>query len=396
MTTAILRIERIAPRGLGVGRLDDGKVVLVRNAAPEELVRVRLFRARGTWFGETIERIERGPMSAEPSCPVAEACGGCALQFVRTEAWARIKAAWAAEAFRGIAPEALLPLKAPRVGPRRRARIFRGADGWGFRRWHSHEAVPHAHCPMLSDALNDATRALREATSDARAALLVQVGDAVHLVLEGGTKPQALSGVRLWRKTRKGLAPLSGARLARETLPQGAWYAPPPGSFVQSALGAEHTLADTLLEWLADAETVGDLFCGAGALSLPLAAAGKRVIGADVDAEAVAAARFAARAQGLDAHYRVEDLSRPERLADWVGLDALVLDPPRSGAKEVLGKLGILLPRWLVMVHCDVASARRDATIAHRFGYRVQAIRAWDFFPGAGHVEVASLWRLGR
>jgi 23S rRNA (uracil1939-C5)-methyltransferase len=147
--------------------------------------------------------------------------------------------------------------------------------------------------------------------------------------------------------------------------------------------------------WSDGARRVGDMFAGFGNLSLPLAAAIKAdVIGAEVRHASVTAANKSARRLGLDARYVQADLFGHFDLSPFTGMDVLIIDPPRKGARKICQSLPILLPRKIVLVSCDIAAGARDAAMIARHGYRLEAVRVLDMFPFAGHVEAMSLWVL--
>ena len=96
----------------------------------------------------------------------------------------------------------------------------------------------------------------------------------------------------------------------------------------------------------------------------------------------------------VTAEFHTANLFEARDLPAYAGADILILDPPRKGAKSVCQAMGMLLPKRIIMLSCDVAAGSRDAAILHRHGYRMHALRAFDLFPYAGHVEAMSLWGL--
>jgi 23S rRNA (uracil1939-C5)-methyltransferase len=141
-------------------------------------------------------------------------------------------------------------------------------------------------------------------------------------------------------------------------------------------------------------ERVLDLYCGAGNFTLPLARRGVRVHGIERDAVAVAAAEANAARLGLaGARFTCAPVARALATATdaW---DAIVLDPPRAGAADVLGALaGLRAPRVLY-VSCDPATLARDLRTLAAHGYRVARAQPVDLFPQTFHVEIVADLRL--
>jgi 23S rRNA (uracil1939-C5)-methyltransferase len=143
-------------------------------------------------------------------------------------------------------------------------------------------------------------------------------------------------------------------------------------------------------------EHILDLFCGLGNFTLPIARLGAQVLGIEGDARLVALAAENAAANGLadKARYAVADLTqaRMEDFAPAGAIDKMLIDPPRSGAIEVLRSLtpGV---RRLVYVSCNPATLARDAEyLVHERGYRLRAAGVVNMFPHTAHVESIALF----
>jgi 23S rRNA (uracil1939-C5)-methyltransferase len=142
-------------------------------------------------------------------------------------------------------------------------------------------------------------------------------------------------------------------------------------------------------------ERVGDLFCGLGNFSLPLATRGARVIGFEGSAGLVERARANALANGLTVQFETTDLFAPD-LAPYGPFDKLLLDPPREGAIEVVKALPEAWPRRIVYVSCDASTLARDAAVlVHAKGFRLAAAGVVNMFPHTAHVESIALFERG-
>jgi 23S rRNA (uracil1939-C5)-methyltransferase len=139
-------------------------------------------------------------------------------------------------------------------------------------------------------------------------------------------------------------------------------------------------------------ERIGDLFCGLGNFSLPLATRGARVIGLEGSPALVERARENALANGLTAQFAAANLFEPS-LGPWGVFDKLLIDPPREGAIELVKALPRDWPRRIVYVSCDAGTLARDAgVLVNTQGFRLAAAGVVNMFPHTAHVESIALF----
>jgi 23S rRNA (uracil1939-C5)-methyltransferase len=147
-------------------------------------------------------------------------------------------------------------------------------------------------------------------------------------------------------------------------------------------------------------DCVLDLFCGIGNFTLPLARSAARVTGVEGDAALVRRARDNAAANGVEnADYYAVDLNGDPTAQPWMRqrYDKILLDPPRSGAQELVAHLGGLGAARIVYVSCHPASLARDAGVfVHDLGYRLVSAGVMDMFPHTAHVESMALFERKR
>jgi 23S rRNA (uracil1939-C5)-methyltransferase len=135
-----------------------------------------------------------------------------------------------------------------------------------------------------------------------------------------------------------------------------------------------------------------DLFCGAGNFSLPLARRGARVTGVDADTLAIAGAQRNAARMGLkDAQFIAMKAAETARFFDRARYrpDLVIVDPPRTGALELMESVARLRPRAVIYVSCDTTTLVRDLQKLCANGYEIHGVRGFDFFPNTHHAEVA-------
>lgn len=171
-----------------------------------------------------------------------------------------------------------------------------------------------------------------------------------------------------------------------------------PYSFYQVNPVQTEKLYRTVLEFaeLSGSETVWDLYCGIGTISLFLAKRAKMVYGVEVVPEAIENARENARLNGIGnveffcgrAEEVLPEVGRERRTA----ADVIVVDPPRKGCDGVLlDTIREMAPERVVYVSCDPGTLARDVRVLREVGYEVRKVRGCDMFPQGGHVETVVL-----
>lgn len=138
-----------------------------------------------------------------------------------------------------------------------------------------------------------------------------------------------------------------------------------------------------------------DLFCGVGNFSLPLLALGLHGVGVESNPTSIEVATWAASRQGLRAQFHAEDVAAAvDRLiAAGEKFDLILLDPPRAGFKDVVGKLVHLAPEHLFICACDPVTFARDLRSLMSQGFVLERLQAFDMFPQTHHVECAAWLR---
>lgn len=391
-------IVRLAGRGDGVTA--DGRHVPL--AAPGDVV-----AADGA--------IAPGPHHATPPCRHFPRCGGCQLQHVDDAALAdfitgRIIGALRAQ---GIAPP---DMAAPHLSPpraRRRAAMRAEKIGrrvvLGFNEGASHRIVDLAQCEVLRPelfALLAPLRGLLGGLMRDRRAAAVQMtltDQGVDLLIEkvaadGLAAAEALTDFA----EAHGLARLSidegdGPQARWEPAPVtitlgGVAVALPVAGFLQATADGEAALVAAVRAGVGDAGTVADLFCGLGTFALPLAA-GAKVYAAEGARDPALALKLAAARSGRPVAVEHRDLfRRPLEAKELDRFDAVVLDPPRAGAKEQAAALALSRVPRIAYVSCNPQTFARDAKALIDGGYRLTRIAPVGQFRWATHVELMGVF----
>ncbi len=418
------RIEGMAHEGRGIAHDEQGRPVFIDFALPGERVRFRytkLRRQRAEGIAEAI--LEPADERIAPGCPHFGYCGGCALQHLPSEAQLRHKEAVLLEQLRhlgGVAPEQqLAPLTGPLWGYRRKARLAvryvpkKGGALVGFREKHSPLVAPVDYCPVLDPRVGERIEAIAEligtlsipdripqievACGDDAAALVFRhldpLSEADQARLAAFAEETGLAVLRQPgdESTITPVAPDPAPQLSYRLQPYGVEVAFQPADFIQINAAVNEAMVHRAVEWLGPVpgRRILDLFCGVGNFSLPLAQQGAAVTGIEGETGLVERARANAAANGVAAGFEVADLTTEagiQRVAG--GYDAVLLDPPRSGAQEVLDAVAATGARRVVYCSCGPATLARDAGIlVARHGFRLNAAGIMDMFPHTAHVE---------
>lgn len=396
----IVQITGLGAEGDGTATTAAGEPIFIPQALPGE-----------TWRfeeGYPPEPVTLLPDRRRAPDPDDEPCGGCVarhMPFAMYEAWKRD---FLVRALRQQKIEAEVePLITVPEHSRRRAtfnaRRMKGAMHIGYHGRRSHDLVAAEDCPVLDRRIVALLPALAELASiaageeeETRVAItLTDTGADVDV--EGSERSlsaparakigEIAASAKLARVSVGGVPVIE--RQAPELHFAGKAVTPPPGSFLQAVPEAERAMIDLVTAALGKAKQVGDLFCGLGTLTLPIAQKA-RVTAFDADRSAIDALNEAQRKnQGLKPFTaRVRDLFRdPLSPTEMKDLDAVVLDPPRIGAKAQCERLAQSKVKRVVMVSCNPATLARDLRILINGGYRLETVTPIDQFLYSPHLE---------
>jgi tRNA/tmRNA/rRNA uracil-C5-methylase (TrmA/RlmC/RlmD family) len=375
----------------------EGRVVFVRYALPGERVRVRVTADRGSyWHAEVLEVIEPSDDRVASLCPIAgvDGAGCCDLAFVAPQAARVLKAQVVANQLQRLGghlwsgPDAgAEPLSDSRpTGWRTRVRLDVGPDSRpGFHRYHSDELVTDLGCAQLPGGMLDG---LAEGLFEADLSPSAQL----HVALDDDGERHVVRTVREGKKTATKV--VEGSYEALQRVGARSWRVPVT-AFWQAHRAAAVTYSGLVADWAQAGAgmTVWDLYGGSGVFAAALGdAVGEsgRVVSVDTSRAATRAARAAL--VDLPQVDVITDSVRRALMAQRVGADVAVLDPPRAGAgREVIDLLAAAeIPR-IVHIGCEAASFARDIGLYRGHGYVVEKIKVFDAFPLTHHTECVAL-----
>ena len=431
-------IDGYSSEGLGIARVN-GAVVFVPHAVRGEEIDLRITKVMKTsCAGEIVKIHDPSPERMEPECPYAGKCGGCAYRHLTypEELWAkrqRVQDALTRIGGLDLTVEEILGAKNPEHY-RNKSQYPVGADGSiGFFQARTHKVVPIRRCLIQTEAADRTAQAVGEwirrykisAYDETTGKGLVRhvcvrvnrKGESLCCVVVNGNKvprePELAAyvtvavphtvGVLLNSNTRRGNVVLGdkyrtlfGRNYLMDTL-CGLEFKLSMPSFYQVNRDQAEVLYGKALKFagLTGNETVLDLYCGIGTITLCLAKAAKRVIGAEIVPPAIRDAKENALRNHIEnAEFFCGDAADIAAKLESDGLrpDVVTVDPPRKGlAPEVIASVAAMGPEKVVYVSCDPATLGRDVKIFREFGYEAKRAAAVDMFPGTAHVETVVL-----
>ena len=440
----IFKVERLSHEGRGIAHYAEGsdhpsdkhgKKVFIRYALPGETVEAQItHQAKKLEEADSVRLVgEPSPHRIEPICPHFGVCGGCNMQHIQPDEQIRLKQDVLQshlEHFARIQPEVWLePLRSTRVDYRHKARIgvryIPNKDKliMGFREAQSNRLTDIHTCKIFAQDLDEALPELKALLES-----LKGKADLGHVELAKGDREIALL-IRHINKLNK-----NDVNLLKQFALQKNWqlYLQPQGSDSvhrvddeNAAMRLHYRLDDFQIEFgfkptdftqvnpsvnpqmvklacellaLQGGERVLDLFCGLGNFSLPLA----RKVGLDGEIVAVEGSEEMVRSGTENAlknsisnvKFYAQDLTQDFSQHIWAkqGFDALLIDPPRAGAEEIMHYVPNFKAKKIVYVSCNPATLARDAGILVQHGYQLKKAGVMDMFTHTGHVESIALF----
>jgi 23S rRNA (uracil1939-C5)-methyltransferase len=393
----VVRAERLVAGGAALSRRDDGRIVLVDDALPGELVEVSIGRQHGADRGTLVRIVEPSPDRITPRCPhVGDGCGGCDLAALVHAAQLEAKRELVADSLR-------------RLGRWREPVVRTGPalDPWGFRttlrlavtngrvglrRAASNQVVELEHClvahPRLDELVVDGRfPAATEVTLRVGAA----TGERLALVAPGRERVSLPGDVRVVGTDELAASTGNACAWIHDDVAGRRWRIS-AGSFFQTRADGAAALVDVVRAMAADvldqaSGTLVDAYSGVGLLAGALLDGrdGWRAVTAEHDRSSVADARL--NLADLDARViatTVERLRAPRA-------DVVVADPSRAGlGRKAAAVLASTRAARIVLVSCDPAAAGRDLGLLRDLGYRPVEAVVVDLFPHTHHTEVVT------
>ncbi len=420
-----IQVESLSLEGRGVARVD-GKTLFISGALPDETVSATLTKS-GKRFDEAVVKEIKSPSEHRitPCCDLAGECGGCDLQHLSPERAVEIKRDQIISTLKRQSNLESQVTEAPIVSEqtlnyRRSARVGinqreNGELIIGFRRSESNKLIDTPSCPVLTNRCNQFLTALRE-----RLEGLDKLKTLTHISLSDGDN---LLAVEIRAKKRPSdeimLALTSLAvdlqvnlrvsfndqtlTLNRVEEPEfinrqrDIRYQFDTNDFIQVNASVNEALIECAIEWLEPKQDdrLLDLFSGLGNFSLPLARLTKEVVAVEGISAMVKRSQANAALNGINNLTSIKsDLSKVDSDTTWLKsqYDLILLDPPRSGAADLIPHLKNLGARAILYIACDPMSLVRDSKILSDSGFSMTRFSVADMFPQTHHIESIALF----
>ncbi len=444
--TFTAQVTGYTSEGLGVVR-KDGQVVFVKDAIAGEVCEVLVETVNSNAAYGRIQKLLKPSVHRVPrKCPYAKQCGGCQFWHMDYEEELRLKAQRVQDALTRLGGVAVGPVpilgSGQIEGYRNKAQYpvgqQKGRAVAGFYRPRSHQVIAVDRCLIQAEAADRAKQAVLEWMNTYRIRpydeqshtglvrhIYVRTGAAsgqvlVCLVINAAAAPREQELVQTLRAGVPGLRSVVlsihekrsnavlgdtlrtvyGDGLVEDEL-CGLRFGLSPRSFYQVNRDQAQRLYELAIEAAAlkQGDTVLDLYCGTGTITLAMARHAGKAIGVELVAAAIDDARENARKNGTqNAEFFCADAGQAAReLADkGIRPDVIVVDPPRKGlSPDVIQAIGEMDPQRVVYVSCDPATLSRDVKDVSALGYGLRWVQAVDMFPRTSHVETVVLLSKG-
>ena len=439
-----LTIEDLGVDGEGIGKVD-GMAIFVKDAVPRDRVQAKVMKMKKSYgYARLMQVLDPSPERTESRCAFARQCGGCQLQAMTYEAQLDFKAKKVWNHLTRIG--GITDLVKPEIigmddlwRYRNKAQFPFGTDKegnpvTGFYAARSHNIIPCTECwlgveenKVILEKILDHLKTYHISTYDEVSGkgllrhVLIRKGFTtgevmVCLILNGRTMPKLTELVDSLREVPGMTSITINVNTKNTNVIMGTemifvWgqdyitdyignikYQISPLSFYQVNPVQTKKLYETALEYadLKGNETVWDLYCGIGTISLFLAQKAGKVYGVEIVPQAIDDARQNAKLNGIEnAEFfvgKAEEVLPEKYEKEGIYADVIVVDPPRKGCDTAaLETMVKMKPERIVYVSCDSATLARDVKWLGERGYEVKKVKACDMFPGTVHVETVVL-----
>ncbi|MDR3491739.1 MAG: 23S rRNA (uracil(1939)-C(5))-methyltransferase RlmD [Gammaproteobacteria bacterium] len=428
-------VNALSHDGRGVVANPKHKTAFVSGALPGEEITFKLTKLHAKYNeGEALKIITSSPHRATPECAHFGICGGCSMQHLTmTEQILFKQQALLAQLkhFGRVEPEIILPpLVGKNTGYRRKARLgvsYREKKGKlviGFREKSSRFLAEIDKCPILHESVSTLIPEMKTlieslsqfenipqieiAIGDTQTALvfrhLTDLSNEDLLKLKHFAK---LHQLELYlqpnspAKTHKLWPEDNTERLSYRLDHYDLEMLFHPLDFTQVNAEINNLMIKSALELLdlKNTDNVLDLFCGLGNFTLPIARYAQHVTGIEGSEAMVDRAKENALHNNIanTDFYAANLAAIPATLpvAAMKKYDKVLLDPPRTGAKEIINLIPKLAPKTIVYVSCNPATLARDAgELVHKQGYKLKKIGVINMFPHTSHIEAIALFTI--
>jgi 23S rRNA (uracil1939-C5)-methyltransferase len=387
-----------------------GKKIFVPLMVPGEEGVVQVVKDSKSFAeGHLVSLSRRSPHRIAPPCPHFGECGGCDLQHIELSHQRELKRLMIENDLRvqgGVLPTYGVSLLGPALtgfAYRRRMSFHMNREGeFGLYKKHGRRIQPLTRCPISTEVINSCLKEclslFKQCAPEAETVTIEDHDGEVYVALEVHPRSKDAADALVKKEALRSLCAKVASvqvnyrhRAVFRSTDAGATAAdaPPVGHFSQNNQAATEEMIQEILR-LVRTETVTDLYAGAGNISLPLAAAGKVVHAVELDPHLVEFGKLKASRAGLTGRLSFVTMSCEKWIESGEPDPTVVLDPPRSGAFEVVKRLLPTVSPSVVYVSCYPPTFVRDTVELLRRGYELLSVKVLDMFPQTYHCELVA------
>jgi len=422
-----LHIESMAYGGSGIGRRHDGKVVFVPQVLPGETVSAETTREHRSYCEARLKEIlVASPRRIPAPCPLFSECGGCDWQHVEYPEQVRLKQEILSAQIRSKFPAHEIRFMDAVFSPNQfeyrchtfvRCSYSRGFETGFFKR-QSNSIIPFRKCLVLNDHCQAILDRMKRYISGKQLSNIDAIEihapgeDAIvrlHLnkipsqddlaVLEDAQRSMGLPGLSVYSAHAPGQERVFGRRNCPYTLTvqgRNIAFESVMGGFIQANVGMNQLLVSYVAECAQRSKSILDLYSGSGNFGIPLSFCAHEVLAVEQDAELVRSGADLVRLNGCtNIRFLNEKSSRAVKWLNSQGasFDAVILDPPREGAKDVMPEIARMKPEKIVYISCNPSTLARDCSYLAKEGFTIESVRLFDMFPQTFHIESVTVLR---
>lgn len=431
-------VSSISSDGSGISKIL-GYTIFIPQTLPEDVAEILVVKVKASYgYGKLLKIISPSPHRIVSPCPHFSKCGGCQLMTADYNYQLELKKGFVKDALLrlgGIETEVdIIGAKIPFRYRNKMVFPFDKDGFWGFYRERSHNVIPLLDC-LLGDELNkDILNAIanymkkfgvlaydEELHSGVIRRVFIRNTDKEFLVVISANADflpysdelieilrlvsDKISGIILnvnKKRTNLVLGDKNVVLWGKNALSAnllGLKYEVSPESFFQVNSVQTEKLYSLALDFadIKDSDTVLDIYCGIGTITLSAAKKAKKAIGIEIVSKAIENAKENAKRNGIvNAEFYCGEAENlvPKLINSGISPDIVILDPPRKGSdNKTLLAIAKATPRRIVYVSCNPATLARDAKFLEELGYRIKKATAVDMFPHTAHVETVAVFQ---
>ena len=418
MSSDTLKIKKVIYGAKGLAEKENKKI-FVKNTFTDDEVKYEILKSHKNFEEAKATRfVKKSPARRSSPCLYSSQCGGCQWIDIKESHQLNTKQEFIKESFKRIGSLkkdlSITITKSPKILNYRNRILLRGTIengniGTGFFKYESHEQIHIKECKIAHPAHNKLIFFLSESSlkesKKKKFRLEAQIVPEAYnkkepcllITLFPGEKNQNLKSLFLLLKGYKDTAHISYSYEKIHPKPvlfetqDNISYLTVPRIFQQVNSEANQKLRSRVKELALKikANSILDLYCGAGNLSLQLANKERKILGVELSKESIRTAKENVKRNKLvNICYRAENAPKFLKKLNEIGksFDLVILDPPRKGAKEDISSLLLLNPKYILYISCDPSTAARDYKTLSK-NYEIISLEGFDFFPQTYHVE---------